>query len=261
MPLPGALLGVLAGVINGATIAGMIFGAEIFLSPTRLGHALERAPFLLALALKVLVYGSVIMLVVGGGLGWRVVAAAPISSELAAAIHEHIDTPVAPRAARTFLFVGLAIFVLQLSRLVGERTLRDIMLGRYHRSRMEERFFLFVDITGSTPLTERIGPQAIHRFLGEVFRLASEPIDDHRGDVHQYVGDEIVITWTLNEGRTDARPVACLSRSSGPFPGPRLNSGANTGPFHTSALRCMPARSSPAKWEVAGARSSITATS
>ena len=211
-PLPGAMLGVIAGAINGVAIAGVIFGAEIFLSPTRLGHALERMPFLVTFAMKVLVYGIVITLVVGGGLGWRVVAAAPtfLSADLAAAISEHIETPVAPRMARTFLFVGLAIFVLQLSRLVGDRTMRDIVFGRYHRSRMEERFFLFVDITGSTPLTERIGPEAIHRFLGEVFRLASDPIDDHHGEVYQYVGDEIVITWMVNEGRGAARPIACF---------------------------------------------------
>ena len=57
---------------------------------------------------------------------------------------------------------------------------------------------------------ERIGPDAVHRFLGEVFRLASDPIDDHRGEVYQYVGDEIVISWTVAEGRDGARPLVCL---------------------------------------------------
>lgn len=208
----GAMLGALAGVINGVTIVGLIFGAEIFMAPTRFGHALERMPFLFTLALKVLAYGAAITLVVGGGLGWRVVAAAPalLDPDLAAAISRHIDTPVAPRMARTLLPVGLAIFVLQLGRLIGERTLRDIVLGRYHRPRTEERFFLFVDVIGSTPLGERIGPEAVHRFLGEVFRLASDPIDEHGGDVHQYVGDEIVITWRVDEAHAGARPIACF---------------------------------------------------
>jgi adenylate cyclase len=209
-PLPGATLGVVAGAINAAVLVGLIFGAEIFVSPTRLGHALERLPFLATLALKVLVYGSAITLVVGGAVGWRAVAAFVLDGDLATAIAEHIDTPVAPRMARTLLLIGLAVFVLQVGRLVGDRTLRDIVLGRYHRSHTEERFFLFVDIAGSTPLGERIGPEAIHRFLGEVFRLASEPIDDHAGDVHQYVGDEIVITWTVDEGKPGARPIACF---------------------------------------------------
>ncbi|HEY5724632.1 MAG TPA: hypothetical protein VIX40_01615, partial [Methylomirabilota bacterium] len=94
----------------------------------------------------------------------------------------------APRAvlmASIFLLLANAILLLQMGRLVGERTLRDIVFGRYHRSRTEERFFLFVDIIGSTPLAERVGPGAVHRFLGEVFRLASDPIDDERGEVYQ----------------------------------------------------------------------------
>lgn len=210
--LAGTMLGALAGAVNGATMAGLIFGAEIFLLPTRLGHTLERVPFLVAVSTRVFAYGSLITLVVGGALGWRVVEATltGIGPELSAAISGHIDSPVAPRLARTVLLVGLAVFALQLSRLVGESTVRDIVLGRYHRPRSEVRFFLFVDVTGSTPLAEQIGPEAIHRFLGEVFRLASDPIDDHRGEVHQYVGDEIVITWPVAEGRPGARPLACF---------------------------------------------------
>ena len=243
-PLAGAMLGALAGAINGVTMVGAIFGSELFLFPTRLGHALERLPFLQTFAMKVLLYGAVIVLVVGGGLGWRVVAVGPIplGPALATAISEHIQAPTAPRVARTLVPVALAIFALQMSRLVGERTLRDLVLGRYHRSRTEERFFLFVDIAGSTPLAERIGPDAVHRFLGEVFRLASDPIDDHRGDVYQYVGDEMVITWTIAEGRDAARPVACffaieqaLARAAPAFErefgvAPRLRAALHAGP-------------------------------
>src|SRR4029450_6278956 len=145
--------------------------------------------------------------------------------------------------------VAVGVLVLQLGRLVGDRTLRDIALGRYHRPRAEERFFLFVDIAGSTPLAERIGSDAVHRFLGEVFRLASDPIDDHRGEVYQYVGDEIVITWTVAEGRDGARPVACffaieeaLARAAPAFEReffgavPRLRAALHGGPVITGEV-------------------------
>src|SRR5882672_3037792 len=211
-PLLGAMLGALGGATNGVILVGAILGAEILLPPTRLGHALERLPFLVTFAMKVLVYGTLIVLVVGGRPGGRLVravAAMLLSPDLAEAMYVQ-RAPRAVLMATIFVLLGNAIFVLQMSRLVGERTLREIVFGRYHRSRTEERFFLFVDIAGSTPLAERIGPDAVHRFLGEVFRLASDPIDDHRGEVYQYVGDEIVITWTVAEGRDGARPVACF---------------------------------------------------
>jgi adenylate cyclase len=175
-PLLGAMLGAVGGATNGVLLMGAILGAEILLPPTRLGHALERAPFLVTFAMKFLVYGTMIALVVGGRPGGRLVravAAMLLRPDLAQAMYVQ-------RAPRAALMASIL-----LGRLVGERTLRDIVLGRYHRSRMEERFFLFVDIAGSTPLAERIGPEAVHRCLGEVFRLASDPIEDHRGEVHQ----------------------------------------------------------------------------
>ena len=211
-PLLGAMLGAVGGATNAVMLMGAILGAEILLPPTRLGHALERVPFLVTFAMKFLVYGTLVVLVnaarPGGRLG-RAVAAMLLSPDLAQAMYVQ-KAPRAVLIASTFLLLGAAIFMLQLGRLVGERTVRDIVLGRYHRPHTEERFFLFVDVAGSTPLAERIGPDAVHRFLCQVFRLASDPIDDHRGEVHQYVGDEIVITWTVAEGRDGARPVACF---------------------------------------------------
>ncbi len=250
-PLLGAMLGALAGAINVVTMIGVIFGAEVFLPRTRLGHALERVPFLVTFAVKLLAFGTVIVLVVGGTPGWRLagaVAAMPLSPELSAAISAQIEAPTGSSMVRAFWFVGGGIFLLQMIRLVGERTLRDVVFGRYHRSRTEERFFLFVDVIGSTPLAERIGPDAVHHFLGEVFRLASDPIDDYRGDVYQYVGDEIVITWTVAEGRDGARPVACffaieqaLERAAPAFERefgavPRLRAALHAGPVITGEV-------------------------
>ena len=251
-PLLGAIFEVLAAVINVVIMTISIGGAEIFLPPTRLGQALERAPFLVTFAIKLLVYGTVIVLVFGGGsLGERLAAgtaALLLGADHATAIYMQIKAPTAPLMARVFFFLGVAIFVWQLSRLIGERTLRDILFGRYHRSRTEERFFLFVDIAGSTPLAERIGPDAVHRFLGEVFRLASDPIDDHDGDVYQYVGDEVVITWLVTEGRDRARPLACffaiegaLERAAPAFERefgavPRLRAALHAGPVITGEV-------------------------
>jgi adenylate cyclase len=212
-PLVGASLGATSGAITGLLLVAAILGTEIFLPATRLGQALERAPFLVTLATKLLLYGGVIVLVVGGRLAAHLVGAIVAlwpAPELATAMAAQVAAARAPRLERAFLLLGFAVLMFQVSRLIGERTLRDVVLGRYHRPRTEERFFLFVDIAGSTSLAERIGPDAVHRFLGEVFRLASDPIEDHRGEVFQYVGDEIVITWTVAEGRQHARPLACF---------------------------------------------------
>ena len=63
---------------------------------------------------------------------------------------------------------------------------------------------------GSAPVAVRMGVLAVHRYLNRVFQVTSDPVDAHHGEVHQYVGDEIVITWAVAQGRTAARPLACL---------------------------------------------------
>jgi adenylate cyclase len=212
-PLFGAVVAALSGAINAVIVVGAIAGAELFLPSTRLGHVLERAPFLATAAMKLLAYGAVVALVVAGRPGARLVtrgAAVLVDRDLAQGFFREIRGPAAHSLAVWLIGVGVVVLVVQVGRLIGLRTLGDVLVGRYHRPRTEERFFLFVDIAGSTSLAERVGSTAIHRFLGEVFRVASPEIDDHGGEVHQYVGDEMVITWTVAEGRVGARPVACF---------------------------------------------------
>ena len=154
-----------------------------------------------------------VALVVAGRPGARLVtlgAAVLVDRDLAQGVFREVRGPAAHSLAVGRIGVGVVVLVVQVGRLIGLRTLGDVLVGRYHRPRTEERFFLFVDIAGSTSLAERVGSTAIHRFLGEVFRIASPVIDDHAGEVYQYVGDEMVITWTVAEGRDGARPVACF---------------------------------------------------
>jgi len=204
------LIGALVGAVNGILVLGAIVAAEIFLPQTRLGHALERAPFVATFAIKWLVYHALIVLVIGSGAIRGLVRALLVTGDTAQAMTP--DSSLPPRVGMVIIAMWVPSFILliQLSRLIGERTLRDIALGRYRRPRTEDRFFLFVDLAGSTPIAERLGPAAVHRFLGRVFRIASPPIDDHGGEVYQYVGDEIVITWTGTDARQHARPLACF---------------------------------------------------
>ena len=210
-PLLGAALGACSGLLDATALMALIGGAEIFVPRTRLGRRLAQLPFLAVLVIKFAVYTAVIVAVIGGQLGLRTVMLA-VDEPTAAAYREQVQASLprgllgAVAAITTFLLLLLR----QAAQIVGERTGRDIALGRYHRPRTEERFFLFIDIVGSTPVAERLGAPAVHRYLNRIFQEASDPIDDHGGEVYQYVGDEIVVTWRVPDGRAAARPLACL---------------------------------------------------
>lgn len=191
------------GILNGVVVAACIAGTEIFLlrRPAAL-RALARLPFAAVVLLKTVAYGGVVSLY---GL-------------LLAGTARHLLVQSGMFSPRTSLpaavgfalgITALFVLVLQATALVGRRTFRDLLLGRYRRPRAERRFFLFVDVVGSTALAERLGPLKAHEFLATVFSLAAEPIAAAQGEIYQYVGDEIVVTWTEAEGRAGARPLHC----------------------------------------------------
>ena len=88
-----------------------------------------------------------------------------------------------------------------------------LLLGKHRRPYAERRFFLFVDVVGSTAITERLGALEAHRFLAGVLSAVAEPIELCRGEIYQYVGDEIVITWVEADGVADARALRCSRRT------------------------------------------------
>ncbi len=115
-------------------------------------------------------------------------------------------------------------FGFAITNLIGARSLLNFLTGRYHAPVEENRFVLFVDIAGSTGLAESLGGLAIHRLLDRTFRLLTLSVVDYRGEVLNYVGDEVIVTWPEREGAVDCRPLRCflamrdgLARAAGQF--------------------------------------------
>jgi adenylate cyclase len=94
-----------------------------------------------------------------------------------------------------------------IANIIGPRAFLNFITGRYHSPIEENRFVLFVDIAGSTGLAERLGGIAIHRLLDRTFRLLTIAVVDYRGEVLNYVGDEVIVTWPERGGAVDFRPL------------------------------------------------------
>jgi class 3 adenylate cyclase len=106
------------------------------------------------------------------------------------------------------LFVG-AIF--EFRRMIGGRVLGSFLLGTYHRPRREQRIVMFLDIAESTALAERLGEVRVHDLITRFFSDIDQPIADQDGEVHAYVGDEVIVTWPLSEHpERNARPLRCF---------------------------------------------------
>ena len=106
--------------------------------------------------------------------------------------------------------VILANLIIGIANIIGPRALLNFVTGRYHSPIEENRFVLFVDIAGSTGLAERLGGVGIHRLLDRTFRLLTLAVVDYRGEVLNYVGDEVIVTWREDGGAIECRPLRCF---------------------------------------------------
>jgi class 3 adenylate cyclase len=108
-------------------------------------------------------------------------------------------------------FTGSMVFgaIYEMVRLVGGQVLVNVMLGRYRRPTREERVLLFLDLVGSTTLAEQLGELRVQELLTRFFYDIDEAIVAHGGEVHAYVGDEVIVTWPVAEG-FERRPVECV---------------------------------------------------
>jgi adenylate cyclase len=82
--------------------------------------------------------------------------------------------------------------------------------GRYRRPRREERVLLYIDLCGSTALAERLGEERFLDLLNAFYADVTSEIVAEGGEIHKYVGDEVIAVW--REGTEPQQPIrACLA--------------------------------------------------
>jgi adenylate cyclase len=115
------------------------------------------------------------------------------------------------------LYIGVifsfSIFFSEMSDHMGQGVLRNFLLGKYHKPREEERIFMFMDIKSSTSVAETLGHVNYFRFLNEYYADVTKAIIETKGEIYQYVGDEITISWTLEDGLSNNNCLHCFFMS------------------------------------------------
>ena len=197
--LVSLLISIPIGVIDALLTGSCIAGIELFLLPRASMRWLDAMPFAAVFILKTLVYGAIAGAVLTSQPGERLLGVVTVYTARTGLIA--VSLSLVPVAVMVMMF--------QAAGLVGYRTFMDLLLGKYRQPYAERRFFLFVDVVGSTTIAERLGALQAHRFLAAVFSAVAEPVELCRGEIYQYVGDEIVITWVEADGVADARALRC----------------------------------------------------
>ncbi len=190
------------GFVNyNAFIIGLFIGIgfglfEIYLMPV-INQRFKSSPLLVIIIINISLYALLIFLIsslagfIVGGLSGRT-------------LNEFFDSIVDVHQfyliAYAIIIFTIIIFILQVSRLLGKGVLSKLLLARYHKPVEEERIFMFLDLTSSSEIAEKLSSLNYSSFIKDFFFDLDDAIIKTRGSVFQYVGDEVVIIWKKEDG-------------------------------------------------------------
>jgi adenylate cyclase len=186
---------VMKGFAVGVAISLAMGGLEMY----AFRRLFRRLPLWGAILVRTVVYPPVVLGVFAG-------ISAAFAPRMPASDVWGMLVPVMGIAVGAFLVGGT---VLTIVRLIGGRVLLNLLSGRYHHPREEERIFLFLDLVGSTTLAEKLGALRFHRLLNDFYVDLAGPIRATGGEVNAYVGDEIIVTWPLRDPGRNRRCLEC----------------------------------------------------
>jgi class 3 adenylate cyclase len=190
-----------------ALTAGTVQTAFASNARSSLGSALRRLPVSGEVVVRSLVMTAA-LIIVGVSLE-LVLYAEPLRLHW---ITIHWLTTTLPQIVAIGLAISLVIGVItETRRLIGGPVITSVVLGIYHRPAREQLIVMFLDIAGSTRLAEEMGELRVHDLITRFFFDIDEPISDHGGAVHAYVGDEVIVTWPVTgDPARNARCLACF---------------------------------------------------
>ncbi len=188
------------------SVIGLVIGIALamplaLLEESKFDERMRRLPFSVAVLAKSLTYiGCLVVVFQSIGLTYGLMAGLTMEDFWASFAEPNFYLQV----GAGFVLYVVIVFFRQLNRLFGPGVLLRYLLGRYHRPRREARIFMFLDIKSSTSLAEQLGHEAYLAFINEFFRDISGPVLDNGGEIYEYVGDEVVLTWREERGIKDA---------------------------------------------------------
>lgn len=199
---PGSqpLLSVLWGVANAVLVATPIAVVEVYDAYWAFVRRLRRLPLLAFLAIKMLFY---VVCIVGGTMLSRLI------------FHSAMAEPFEFNRvlANSFIFGAVMAFVgnlvFEMGGLLGFGTLKNILTGRYVQPRRERRLLLLIDLKDSTGHAERLGAVSFHELLNAFFGDIADAALECGAEIHKYVGDEAILTWSLDGHRADGDRLFC----------------------------------------------------
>jgi len=134
-----------------------------------------------------------------------------LNGNIIAGVWEYILTLKFIRAYFFWAIVSLLTMIaLQVNDKYGAGVFWAFLRGDYFQPQKEERIFMFLDLRGSTTIAEKIGEELYFDFIRDFFKDITPSILASKGEIYQYVGDEVIVSWKKEKGLAEQRALNCF---------------------------------------------------
>ncbi len=99
----------------------------------------------------------------------------------------------------------------QVDLLLGDGNLWKLLRGRFYTPREDEKIFMFLDLGSSTTHAEVLGHIVYSKLIQDCFDDLGV-VADNEAQVYQYLGDGVVLTWSLEDGLKDQNCIRAFLR-------------------------------------------------
>jgi adenylate cyclase len=189
-----------------ATIINCVIGATLLgsLEILYLSKLLRKKPFGITLLIKTTIYLMFMLFFIS--LGTLYTYSSEINKPLLSkeVLKLYVYFLFSARIVMAFIYWGIAcmsaLFILQVSDKFGQGVLISFLLGKYHRPKEDDRIFMFMDLKSSTTYAEKLGHIKYSQFIQDCFFDITDVITKYDAKIYQYVGDEVVLSWSIKEG-------------------------------------------------------------
>ena len=106
-----------------------------------------------------------------------------------------------------FLFT---ILMIEVNEKYSPGVFFDILAGRYITPKIEKRTVMFIDLVDSTTIAEHLGHKRYFRFIRDFIYFISVALLENDGQIYQYVGDEVVVSWVVKKPNANRKCLQAL---------------------------------------------------
>lgn len=200
-----------------SSLGGFIVGfVQGWIEVSWLNRSFEKRPLWMKLVLKLVFYLAFIvifLILLSMFVNSKRFNASPFSAEVLESLEFFIYN-FSFWSVIIYVAFGVVIATLfaELSSYLGGGIFLNFLRGKYHHPKKEVRIFMFLDMKSSTTIAEQIGHERYFELLKDCYADMANPILETSGEIYQYVGDEIVVSWTERIGLYQNNCIECFLR-------------------------------------------------